>query len=101
MTLARLADAGFGPEQMESIEAALATAFDIRFVFNQWTLGAEFCTGTLGLSAFLWLFIRATAMVLQNTEGRPLGLISWPVVFLTIGLTGLLILALGSFLAKR
>ena len=50
VTLARLADAGFGPEQMESIEAALATAFDIRFVFNQWTLGAEFCTGTLGLS---------------------------------------------------
>ncbi len=40
---------GFGPRELEKIEAALPTAFDIRFVFNQWTLGAEFCTGTLGI----------------------------------------------------
>jgi ribonucleoside-diphosphate reductase alpha chain len=40
---------GFGPEQLDKIEAALPTAFDIRFVFNQWTLGAEFCKGTLGI----------------------------------------------------
>ena len=26
-----------------------ASAFDIRFVFNQWTLGEEFCTGVLGI----------------------------------------------------
>ena len=26
------------------VEAALPTAFDIKFVFNQWTLGDEFCT---------------------------------------------------------
>ncbi|RFP89414.1 vitamin B12-dependent ribonucleotide reductase [Rhodobacteraceae bacterium 63075] len=42
---------GFGPAQIEKVEAALGTAFDIRFVFNQWTLGAEFCTGTLGIPA--------------------------------------------------
>jgi len=40
---------GFGPEEIEKIEAALPQAFDIRFVFNQWTLGAEFCKGTLGI----------------------------------------------------
>ena len=40
---------GFGPTQIEKIEAALPSAFDIRFVFNQWTLGADFCTETLGI----------------------------------------------------
>jgi ribonucleoside-diphosphate reductase alpha chain len=40
---------GFGPRELEKVEAALPTAFDIRFVFNQWTLGADFCTGTLGI----------------------------------------------------
>ena len=42
---------GFGPRELEKIEAALPSAFDIRFVFNQWTLGEEFCTGTLGIPA--------------------------------------------------
>ncbi|GGE41863.1 vitamin B12-dependent ribonucleotide reductase [Actibacterium pelagium] len=40
---------GFGQVQLDKIEAALPTAFDIRFVFNQWTLGEEFCAGTLGI----------------------------------------------------
>ncbi|MBM1219224.1 vitamin B12-dependent ribonucleotide reductase [Ponticoccus sp. SC2-23] len=40
---------GFGPAQIEKVEAALASAFDIRFVFNQWTLGEEFCRDTLGI----------------------------------------------------
>ncbi len=40
---------GFGAAQIEKVEKALATAFDIRFVFNQWTLGEEFCTGNLGI----------------------------------------------------
>ncbi len=42
---------GFGPEEIAKVEAALPTAFDIRFVFNQWTLGEEFCTGVLGIPA--------------------------------------------------
>ncbi len=40
---------GFGPAELEKIEAALPSAFDIRFVFNQWTLGEAFCTETLGI----------------------------------------------------
>jgi ribonucleoside-diphosphate reductase alpha chain len=40
---------GFGARELEKIEAALPSAFDIRFVFNQWTLGADFCKGTLGI----------------------------------------------------
>ena len=42
---------GFGDAELEKIEAALPSAFDIRFVFNQWTLGAEFCTAKLGIPA--------------------------------------------------
>ncbi len=42
---------GFGPAQLEKIDAAMAQAFDIRFVFNQWTLGAKFCTENLGIAA--------------------------------------------------
>ncbi|WP_415184625.1 vitamin B12-dependent ribonucleotide reductase [Phaeovulum sp.] len=42
---------GFGPRELEKIEAALPSAFDIRFVFNQWTLGEDFCTKTLGIPA--------------------------------------------------
>ncbi|WP_102224617.1 vitamin B12-dependent ribonucleotide reductase [Acidimangrovimonas sediminis] len=42
---------GFGARELEKIEAALPSAFDIRFVFNQWTLGEEFCTKTLGIPA--------------------------------------------------
>ena len=40
---------GFGQAELDKIEGALASAFDIRFVFNQWTLGEEFCTKTLGI----------------------------------------------------
>ncbi len=42
---------GFGPNELAKIDAALAQAFDIRFVFNQWTLGEEFCTQVLGIPA--------------------------------------------------
>ena len=42
---------GFGPRELEKVEAALPTAFDIRFVFNQWTLGEEFCQKGLGIPA--------------------------------------------------
>ncbi|WP_299302529.1 vitamin B12-dependent ribonucleotide reductase [uncultured Litoreibacter sp.] len=42
---------GFGEAELAKIEAALPSAFDIRFVFNQWTLGEEFCTGSLGIPA--------------------------------------------------
>ncbi|MEM6423234.1 MAG: vitamin B12-dependent ribonucleotide reductase, partial [Pseudomonadota bacterium] len=46
----RLKAVGFGPDEIEKVEGTLASAFDIKFVFNQWTLGAEFCTEVLGLT---------------------------------------------------
>jgi ribonucleoside-diphosphate reductase alpha chain len=42
---------GFTPEAIEKIEKALPTAFDIKFVFNKWTLGEEFCREVLGIAA--------------------------------------------------
>lgn len=46
-----LAGHGFGPNELAKVDAALEAAFDIRFVFNQWTLGEDFCTGVLGIPA--------------------------------------------------
>ncbi len=42
---------GFTEEAIEKAEKALATAFDIKFVFNKWTLGADFLREALGVSA--------------------------------------------------
>jgi len=42
---------GFGEEQVSQVEAALESAFDIRFVFNKYTLGAKFCRDVLKLDA--------------------------------------------------
>src|SRR6185312_14453223 len=38
-------------EEIAKIEAGLESAFDIRFVFNKWTLGEAFCTDTLRIPA--------------------------------------------------
>ena len=45
-----LAAKGFTPEKIAAVEKAVASAFDIKFVFNKWTLGEDFLTGALGLS---------------------------------------------------
>jgi ribonucleoside-diphosphate reductase alpha chain len=42
---------GFGETELARVEKALGSAFDIRFVFNQWTLGEEFCREVLGIPA--------------------------------------------------
>ncbi|MGD0188568.1 MAG: vitamin B12-dependent ribonucleotide reductase [Roseiarcus sp.] len=42
---------GFTEAALAKTEGALAAAFDIRFVFNKWTLGADFITGTLKIPA--------------------------------------------------
>ena len=42
---------GLGDEQITKIESGLASAFDIKFVFNKWTLGEEFCRSVLGITA--------------------------------------------------
>ena len=40
---------GFTPEVLERVEAQLESAFDLKFVFNPWTLGRDFCLEVLGL----------------------------------------------------
>ncbi|WP_207478216.1 vitamin B12-dependent ribonucleotide reductase [Arenibaculum pallidiluteum] len=42
---------GFTDGALEALEGALKSAFDIKFAFNKWTLGTEFCTGVLGVPA--------------------------------------------------
>ena len=42
---------GFTDEAIAKVEKALPTAFDIKFAFNKWTLGEDFCRDTLGISA--------------------------------------------------
>ncbi|HEU0223200.1 MAG TPA: vitamin B12-dependent ribonucleotide reductase, partial [Paracoccaceae bacterium] len=42
---------GLGDAEIARVEAALGAAFDIRFVFNQWTLGVDFCRDVLGVGA--------------------------------------------------
>ncbi|MCA0432575.1 MAG: vitamin B12-dependent ribonucleotide reductase [Proteobacteria bacterium] len=44
---AQLRAKGFGDEQIQKIESGLASAFDIKFVFNKWTLGEDFCKSVL------------------------------------------------------
>src|SRR6185369_6432646 len=40
---------GFTDEAIAKVEKALPTAFDIKFAFNKWTLGEEFCRDQLGI----------------------------------------------------
>lgn len=42
---------GFTDEAIAKVEKALPTAFDIKFVFNKWTLGEDFIVKQLGVSA--------------------------------------------------
>jgi ribonucleoside-diphosphate reductase alpha chain len=42
---------GFTDETIAAVEKGLASAFDIKFVFNKWTLGEDFLVGTLGVPA--------------------------------------------------
>jgi ribonucleoside-diphosphate reductase alpha chain len=41
---------GLTDDKIAALNGALKSAFDIKFVFNQWTLGAEFCRDVLGAS---------------------------------------------------
>ncbi|MDI3471309.1 MAG: Ribonucleotide reductase of class II (coenzyme B12-dependent) [Pseudolabrys sp.] len=42
---------GFTDEAIAKVEKALPTAFDIKFVFNKWTLGEDFVVKNLGVAA--------------------------------------------------
>ncbi len=48
---ASLTAKGFGPNELAKVDAAVESAFDCRFVFNQWTLGEPFCRNVLGIPA--------------------------------------------------
>lgn len=41
---------GFTEEKIAAVNAALGSAFDIKFVFNQWTLGADWVKETFGFT---------------------------------------------------
>src|SRR5690349_18330845 len=46
-----LAAKGFSPDKIEAVEKGLKSAFDIKFVFNRWTLGEDFLTQILKVPA--------------------------------------------------
>lgn len=46
------------------------------------------CTGILGLVSFCWLFVSALCLVVRRLDICGRALLTWPVVFLVIGLTG-------------
>ncbi len=48
---ATLAARGFTKDVLETLEKSLASAFDIKFVFNKWTLGQDFLVDTLKVPA--------------------------------------------------
>ncbi len=50
VNIAALRTRGFTDAAIAKVEAALASAFDIKFVFNKWTLGADFLTGALKIA---------------------------------------------------
>ena len=41
---------GFTDEKVEAINAGLESAFDVKFAFNKWSLGEEFCKNDLGFT---------------------------------------------------
>jgi ribonucleoside-diphosphate reductase alpha chain len=47
---ASLKDKGFTPEAIEAVEKQLDAVFDVKFAFNKWSLGEEFCKTTLGFT---------------------------------------------------
>ena len=47
--MGRLKRKGFGAAEIAAVENVLASAFDIKFVFNKFTLGEEFCRDVLKL----------------------------------------------------
>ncbi len=45
-----LRDAGFTDDKIAAVEQVLPGSFDIKFAFNHWTLGEEFCKEVLGIT---------------------------------------------------
>ncbi len=45
-------------------------------------------TGILGFGTFVWLFVKAFQSILSDLSGYRIGLLTWPVVLLVLGITG-------------
>jgi len=45
-----LTEKGFEQTQLDALEKEAKTAFEIKFIFNKWSLGEEFCKTKLGLT---------------------------------------------------
>ena len=45
-----LKEMGFTDEKLKAVEQALPGSFDIKFAFNQWTLGEDFCKDVLDIT---------------------------------------------------
>ena len=50
ISVSALKDKGFGDAELAKLESALTSAFDVKFAFNRYTLGDEFCKETLGFT---------------------------------------------------
>ena len=46
-----LMERGFTEDALAKLDEALKSAFDIKYAFNKWTLGEDFCTAILGLDS--------------------------------------------------
>ena len=51
VTFEALRAKGFTDKEVEAVSKSLKAAFDIKFVFNKWTLGEDFCIKKLGFTA--------------------------------------------------
>ena len=45
-----LKNRGFTDEKIDAINAVLPSSFDVKFAFNHWTLGEDFCKNELGIT---------------------------------------------------
>ncbi|OFW70172.1 MAG: ribonucleoside-diphosphate reductase, adenosylcobalamin-dependent [Alphaproteobacteria bacterium GWB1_45_5] len=50
ITFEALRKKGFREPQLKALEGALKSSFDVKFAFNKWTFGEEFCVKTLNFS---------------------------------------------------
>ncbi len=50
ISVSALKDKGFGDSELAKLETALESAFDVKFAFNRFTLGNDFCRNILGFT---------------------------------------------------
>lgn len=50
INFAKLLEKGFEADQIDQLKGALKSAFDIKFAFNKWSLGEDFCIEKLGFT---------------------------------------------------